>query len=174
MERLYNDEYYIKINKMRTKYLVIYILSLLVAITIETILLVYYSTRPFGTPLETPLLVIILVFGGLFTAFSVIYLTIPFGRVSKYRDILVDLLDNEKTYSDVTVINFDTTLTVKYGVDFYRLNVLEWSETEEDYIERSVLVDNEIKNLNVLVGDILKIETTSNVLTAFEIVSRKP
>ena len=173
MIELYSEELYIKENKRRIKYLLVYLALLFIVIAIETALLVYFATRPFGTPLETPLLIIILSLGGVFTAFSVLYLTIPYGRLKKYCDILCDFLDNEKVTSDVTVINFDYTVTVKYGVDFYRLNLLEWSEIEDDYVERSVLVDNEIKNLDFNSGDILKITTTSNMLIAYEIVSRK-
>ena len=66
-----------------------------------------------------------------------------------------------------------TNLTVKYGVDFYRINVLEWVESEDDYVERTILVDNEVKNLDILAGDIVKVKTTSNMLIGYEIISRK-
>lgn len=173
MINLYSEEDYTKINKLRNKYLLIYIISLIAAVFIEICLLVYYSTRPFGTSLETPLLVIILTFGGLFTAFSVVYLTIPYGRIVRYRDIIIDFLDNEKITSEVTALKYDYNLTVKYGVDFYRLNVLEWSDEEDDYVERSILIDNEIKNLEINEGDILTIVTTSNMLIGYEIINRK-
>ena len=173
MTELYNDEYYLKINVRRIKYLFIYVLLLIFSVALETGLLIYYSTRPFGTPLETPLLIFILTYGGLFTAFSVVYLTIPYGRLKKYRDIVIDFLDNDRIISEATVISIDENLTVKYGVDFYRINLLEWSDTENDYFERSILVDNELKNLDVKIGDILKISTTANMLVAYEIISRK-
>ena len=129
-------------------------------------------TPPFGTPLEKPLLAIILTLGGLFTAFSVVYLTIPYGRIKKYCEVLCDFLDNEKAESDVTILGVDYNLTVKYGVDFYRLNVLEWSTINNDYVERNVLVDNEIKTLNFKKNDIVKIVTTSNMLIGYEVISK--
>ena len=123
----------------------------------------------FSTPLEIPLLIIILSIGALFTVFSVVFLTIPYGRLKKYCEILGDFLDNEKVVSEVTVLGIDKTVTVKYGVDFYRLNVLEWSTIENDYVERSILVDNEIKTLDFKVNDIVKIVTTSNMLIGYEV-----
>lgn len=173
MIQLYSEESFNKINKMRNKYLLWYIFAFIIVLAIEITLIVYYSTRPYGTPLETPLLIIVLTLGGVFTAFSVVFLSIPYGRIVKYRDCVIDFLDNEKVISDVTVLSFDKTLTVKYGVDFYKMNVIEWSEQEDDYVERTVLIDNEIKDLDLLVGDILKISTTSNMLVGYEIISRK-
>lgn len=173
MVELYNEESFNEINKKRNKYLFIYVGLFLLVLAIEIALIVYYSTRPFGTELETPLKITVLVLGGVFAAFSVVYLTIPYGRIVKYRDCVIDFLDNEKITSEVTALNYDTTITVKYGVDFYRLDVLEWSEQEDDYVKRSVLIDNEIKNLDIKEGDILKIQTTSNMLVAYEIISRK-
>jgi hypothetical protein len=173
MVELYNEESYVKENKRRIKYLLVYLALFFVVLAIEITLLIYFSTRPFGTPLETPLLVVILVLGGVFTAFSVVYLTIPYGRIKSYCDILCDFLDNERVTTDATVLNFDYNLTVKYGVDFYRVELLEWSETEDDYVERSVLIDNEIKNLDFKDGDILKITTTGNMLVGYQVISRK-
>ena len=148
MTELYTEQNYIDNNTRRIKYLFIYFTLLAVVLIAEILLLIYFSTRPFGTSLETPLLIIILSIGGVFAAFSVVFFTIPYGRLSKYCNILCDFLDNKRVTSEVTAIKYDENITVKYGVDFYRLNVLEWNETEEEYVERSVLIDNEIKNLD--------------------------
>ena len=172
MTELYTEQNYIDNNTRRIKYLFIYFTLLAVVLIAEILLLIYFSTRPFGTPLETPLLIIILSIGGVFAAFSVVFFTIPYGRLSKYCNILCDFLDNERVTSEVTAIKYDENVTVKYGVDFYRLNVLEWNETEEEYVERSVLIDNEIKNLDIKEGDIVKIVTTSNMLIGYELINR--
>ena len=169
MVNLYSEETYLKENTRRIKYLYLYIAALILVVICETALMIYYATRPFGTPLEIPLLIIILSIGALFTVFSVVFLTIPYGRLKKYCEILGDFLDNEKVVSEVTVLGIDKTVTVKYGVDFYRLNVLEWSTIENDYVERSILVDNEIKTLDFKVNDIVKIVTTSNMLIGYEV-----
>ena len=79
-------------------------------------------------------------------------------------------MNNDSVVTKVTILKvaYDDYST-KYGVDYYHLNVLEWSSIHDDYLERSVLVDREIKTLKVNEGDIIEIETTGNRLIAYEI-----
>ena len=95
-----------------------------------------------------------------------------FARANNYDKFVRDAINGEKIPAEVTVISVDKTLTVKYGVEYFKLNVLEWSQSSDEYVRRTVLVDNEKNDLEFTGGEILNIETYSNVLTAYKRIAK--
>ena len=95
-----------------------------------------------------------------------------FARANNYDKFVRDAINGEKIPAEVTDISVDKTLTVKYGVEYFKLNVLEWSQSSDEYVRRTVLVDNEKNDLEFTGGEILNIETYSNVLTAYKRIAK--
>ena len=48
------------------------------------------------------------------------------------------------------------------------MDVLTWSDGHDDYIKRRILIDKEIKNLDVKEGEIITIVTSLNTLMGYQ------
>ena len=170
MEKFYNEELYNELNKSRVKLRNIYIVLLVVALLLVISGIVYITLLPYNTTTEKVLTAIIITFAVLFSFFSFIYFSIPYARLSSYQKFIYECLHNDTVVTNVTILNVDyNDFSTKYGVDYYHLNVLEWSSVHDDYLERSILVDKEIKVLKVKEGEIIEVETSGNRLIAYEI-----
>ena len=167
MTALYNKTYYNQIKKQKNKLLTIYFILLAIAILFVAGIIVFYALQPYGTDKKTSLMVAMFLITCIFTLFSGVYLSIPYGRVSKYYKFLTNLLYSKKQSFNVTVVSIGGENKTNYGVDFYTLEVLEWSDTQNDYVKHKILVDNEFKNLDVNEGDMLTITTSLNALMEF-------
>ena len=172
MTLLYSEAETQKVTKLRKKLLIIYIIALSAVVLTEAALIIYHATNYYNYPGVKAVRTTVMVIGGVFAAASIIYLCMPYARVHNYEKFVCDAVTGEKIRSEITVISVDKTLTVKYGVEYYKLNVLEWSQSSDEYIRRTVLIDNEKNDLIFNGGEILNIETYSNVLTAYEKVTR--
>lgn len=164
MNYLYEEDYLDKIQIQRKRLLVTYIVLLSVIVVAVVLSIIYYSTRPYKWEYGTLFKTIVIVVAALFVVFSTIFLEIPFGRVNRYYKLIKDLFSNELLKSNVTFISFDDRKINKYGVDFYYINVLEWSDIENDYVERSIMVDKERKVKEFRKGEIFEVYTAGNIL----------
>lgn len=169
---LYDEAVVNSAAKLRKKLLIAYIAAFIAVVLIEAALIIYHATNYYNYDGINTVRAVVMVIGGVFAAASVVYLCMPYARVNNYDKFVRDALNGEKIYSEVTVISVDKTLTVKYGVEYYKLNVLEWSDKSEEYVRRTVLIDNEKSDLSFNGGEILNIETYSNVLTAYKKVTK--
>lgn len=169
---LYDETAVNSAAKLRKKLLTAYIISFAVVLLIEAALIIYHATNYYNYAGIKGVRAAVMTIGGVFAAASVVYLCMPYARANNYDKFVRDALNGEKVCSEVTVISVDKTLTVKYGVEYYKLNVLEWSEESDEYVRRTVLIDNEKGDLDFSGGEILNIETYSNVLTAYKKVSK--
>ncbi len=171
MERLYCQEDLVKVDKQRYNLKVIYITSLIFALVVIVGLTIYRALLPYNTNTEKVLNVIIVILAVIFVVYSFIFLSIPYARVSDYQKFLYNALNNEKIIVKATILEIrENEITTKYGVDYYYIDVLEWSNSRNDYIKRSILVDNEFKNLKINKSTIIDVETAGNMLTAYEIL----
>ncbi len=167
MTNFYTNEYLEKIKRQKNKLLTIYFIILAVCVLIEVVVIGFNAYLPYMHEYKTLLTIILYATGVLFTVFSFLYLQITYGKVSEYYKFVSQTMIKRKTTSSVTVIRIHyQTQTNK--IDYYTIDVLEWSNTENDYVERTVLVDCEFKDLDFKVDEILTITTSSNFLTAYK------
>ena len=74
----------------------------------------------------------------------------------------------KKSTFTATVLSINYEQRSQDGVDFYSMDVLTWSDGHDDYIKRSILIDKEIKNLDVKEGEIITIVTSLNTLMGYQ------
>ena len=168
MTALYNKNYYNQIKKQKTTTLTVYFILLAVAIISLVGIIVFYALQPYGTALKEPLKYSMFALVVVFTLFSGIYLVIVYGRVNKYLQFLNNLSTGKKYNFNVTVISINYgDIRTNYGVDFYTAEVLEWSNSQDDYVKHVILIDCEFKNLDISEGDMLSITTSLNALMEY-------
>ena len=167
MTSLYNKTYLNNIKKQKNKLLALYLILLGVVLLIEAGIIVYYALQPFGNNLTEPLKILMFSIAIVFVLFSGVYLSITYGRVLRYYQFLLNLLYSKKAKLTATVISIGYETKTSAGVDFYTMDVLEWSETQNDYVKHIILIDNEFKNLDINEGDIITITTSLNALMEY-------
>lgn len=168
MVSLYSKDHLKNIQKQKNKCLILYCLLLAVAVVFVGGIIYYYSLQPFASTLETPLKIIMFAFSILFIVFSCVYLEIVFGRVNRYYKHVKNMAIGKKSTFTATVLSINYEQRSQDGVDFYSMDVLTWSDGHDDYIKRSILIDKEIKNLDVKEGEIITIVTSLNTLMGYQ------
>ena len=137
-----------------------------------TVIFVWFLLEPYGTPKKPWLLTLECVLTGLYAIFAYIYLAIRFSRVRRYCVMLYRALNRKPTEGEATFMRFNGEVNVKDGVDFKSMTLVEWSDKEQEYMERYVLLDVEKPRPDFRVGDALIIKTYSNILVGYEITNR--
>lgn len=171
MVHLYNNDDLVKIDKQRFKLKTIYVITLVISLVLVVTGIIFRAFLPYNTQIESVIEVVVMTIAILFTIFSFIYLSIPYSRVKNYYSFIYKALSSERVIVKATIIDIrDNDVTTKYGVDYYYIDVLEWSNSRNDYVKRSVMVDNEFRNLPIKKSSIIDIETMGNMLTAYEIL----
>lgn len=168
MRELYNNEYVNtyskKLKNYKTSYLIIAIFSILAIAGI----LVYYAFEPYGTSLRIPLLVALILIIVSFVTYSFVHFGYTYGVVKKYYEFLVYTVCGKRSVSKVTVLSVLYEPVDKNGFDCYRLVVLEWSSTTDDYVEHTIYIDSQVTVTDLKEGDIVSISTNSNYLLAYK------
>lgn len=141
-------------------------------LAVSVFVFVYFLFEPYGSAKKPWLLTLECVFTGLYAIFSYLYLSIRFSRVRRYKIMLERALNRKPTEGEATFMRFNGEVNVKDGVDFRSMTLVEWSEKEQEYMERYVLLDVEKPRPDFRTGDLLKIKTYSNVLTGYDILNR--
>ena len=167
MINFYTDNYINKTVRQKNKCLAVYFLVAIFLFLIILACIILNAIFPYGYGHRTILLIIICVATVILVTFSFIYLQIIYGKVAGYLNFIGSLLSRKSVVSTATVIRTNAQ-TVSGDIDYYSVDVLEWSNSKEDYVERSVFIDAEFANLNFEKGDILTIETASNYLIAYK------
>ena len=167
MTNFYTQNYIEKVTKQKKKSLVAYfivaaILALIIiaSIVVNSLLPYNYGHRPY-------LLTIVCTATVMLVIYSFLYLQICYGRVAAYLNFLNSLFQRKKITSTATIIRVNGQVN-SGNIDYYTIDILEWSNAEENYIERSLFVDAEFKDLDFKKDEIVTIETASNYLIAYE------
>ncbi len=169
MKYLYSQEDLLALDKQRFKLKFIYRLILILTLIIVATGIIVRSLLPYKAQLVDIIYTIVIIVTILFIIFSFVYLSIPYARVNDYYKFVYNALNSERIEVKATILEIRSNdVTLKYGVDYYYIDVLEWSNARKDYVKRSVLVDNEFKNLNIKKSSIITIQTMGNILTAYE------
>ena len=143
-----------------------------VFIAVAAALFVYFLFEPYGSPKETPLLVTVCTLTGLYAVFAYLFLSIKFSRVRRYCIFLSRVLSRKSVYSEGTFMRTNEETVSKDGVDLKSMILVEWSEKEKDYMERKILLDAEKAVPKLRPGDLLGVNTYSNVLVSYEVLNR--
>ncbi len=171
MKYLYNQHDLLKLDKQRFKLKTIYVTILIITLIVVVGGVIFRSFLPYKSQLKDYVYAIVMSFAVLFVIFSFIYLSIPYARVKDYYNFVYNALNSERIQVKATILEIRTNdVTIKYGVDYYYIDVLEWSNARNDYVKRSILVDNEFRDLKIEKSSIISIETMGNILTAYEIL----
>ncbi len=171
MKYLYSKDDLTKLDKQRFNLKCIYVVFLVIALIVVVGGIIIRSALPYNTEIEDVIYAIVMIVAVLFTIFSFVYLSIPFARVNNYYSFVYNALNSERIIVKATILQIrKNDVTIKYGVDYYYIDVLEWSNARNDYVKRSILVDNEFRNLEIKTQTIIDIETMGNILTAYEIL----
>ncbi len=168
MISLYSKDHLKNTLKQKNKCLILYIIFLAVAVLVDGGIIYFYSLQPFASELQVPLKFTMFGFTALFIIFSCIYLEIIFGRVNRYYKYIKNMAIGKKTTSTVTVLSINNETRTQEGVDFYSIDVLTWSDNHDDYVKHNILIDNEIKSLDILEGEIITIVTSLNTLMGYQ------
>lgn len=169
MRLFYDNQYLDKYFKKRKSLLIIYSIIAFIAVASVVGIIFYYSNLPFMTELRYPLMVAMIVIIFLFTMYSFIFFSITFGRINKYCDYLSYACRGNSETTQVTVLDIYNQTIDYSGNDFFRLNVLIWSELENNFVERIIYVDNEFTLDNVSVGDVITVKIKSSCLLGYEV-----
>lgn len=168
MKELYTNGYVLNIKNKRSKQKTIYFIVLAVAVLIITGIYIYFSTEPYGANSRTPLLIALISVIFLTIVYSFLHFDILYGRLNKYYDFLVCNVLGARETKKVTVLSVSYDTTTKDNLDFYTITVLDWSEIQNDFVERTIYIDSEIEVKDIKEGEIITIQTNSNYLLAYQ------
>jgi hypothetical protein len=168
MREFYTLSYVNNIKNKRSKQRTIYIIVLVIAVLLVTGIYVYFSTEPYGSKSRTPLLIALIAIIFLTIVYSFLHFDILYGKLNKYYDFLVCNALGIRVTKKVTVLSVSFDTVTKDNLDFYSIVVLDWSDTQNDFVERTLYIDCEIKDVDLKEGEIIKIVTNSNYLLAYE------
>ncbi|MBO5851514.1 MAG: hypothetical protein J6R29_04195 [Clostridia bacterium] len=167
MINFYDENYINKIIRQKNKCLAIYLVVAIILFLIIVATIVLNSIFPYNFGHRPILLAILCVVTVVLVVFSFVYLQIVYGKVAGYLNFLGLLTQNLKRTATVTVIRVNAQI-VSGQIDYYSVDVLEWSDIDEDYVERSVFIDAEFANLDFKKDEIITIITASNHLLAYK------
>lgn len=168
MTELYSTSYLDKIKSKKQNLLISYFAILFITLALILTIMIIYSNEPFGTNLRLPFIIVLVIITVAFITYSFIFFTISYGRLKKYYNYLYYALFSKTEITKVTVISVTKEIREVVGVEFYTLNVLTWSNTENDYVERNIYVDCEIGVDNFNKNDVLTVKLNANYLLAYK------
>lgn len=168
MREFYQNDYLSEMFKKRKNLILFYAILTCVVVLLLASIIIFYAQLPYGTRLRLPLMIALIVIVVLFVFYSFMFFNITFGRLNKYCEFLAFACRGNIEISKVTVIDFYNQPIDYSGNDFFRVNVLIWSEIENNYVERLIYVDNEFTLEDVKVGDVLTAKLKSNYLLGYK------
>ncbi len=168
MKEFYSIDYYTKFTKKKKSLLTVYFaIFALVTLLLVTIYLIY-ANEPYGTKLRTPFLIAIISIAVVFIAYSFVFFTITYGRLKKYCFYLYYAVFGNKETAKITVLDYCLQPKDNGGLEFYSLDVLIWSELDQDYVERTIYVDAEFLIDDIKINDIVTVVLNANYLVAYK------
>ncbi len=168
MTNFYNAEYLKKLKSKKTVVLSVVLLIMLVMLLVNVILIINYSTLPYGVGLRPTYIAISCTVTVILVFISAFLFQIMYSPIKNYYNKIVDLLRGNKQSDLVTVLNVDEFKSNKLGIEYKSLTVLVWSDAQNDYIERTILYDANF-DIDVKVNQMANVITCGNVILAYEV-----
>ena len=167
MINFYDENYISKLNRQKRSCLAVYFIVAIFLTLVIVSAIVLNSILPYNFGHRPILLSIVIVATIVLVIFSFIYLQICYRKVADYTNFVIDLSSRRSVTITATIIRVNAQV-VSGVIDYYSVDVLEWSNVENDYVERSVFVDAEINNLEFNKDEIVTFVTASNYLIAYK------
>lgn len=166
----YVKEDFEKAKKQRKQTLTWFFVALGIMIVISAVLIAWYLTLPYKSPVITTVKCIHYPILGVFLVFSFLYLGIKYKRVNRYYKLMKYMEIGLRETSTGSFFEYDETPQEKDGVDFKSLVFLEWNKYKNDFFERKVLVFEEKEFPKFNENDNVRYVTQGNVLVSYEII----
>lgn len=172
MNKIYSPADLDAVKRQRTHCLIFFFAVTAVYLAVAITLFVFYVLEYVGSPRIPYFKAGVYVSTGLYVIFAYIYMSIRFSRVRRYAKLLRLILVRTPTSGTATFMRFNSDLSVKDGVDFKSMTLVEWSDKEKEYMERYILLDAEKPLPDFREGDEISFKTYANILTQYEILHR--
>ncbi|MBQ3572097.1 MAG: hypothetical protein IJA15_04640 [Clostridia bacterium] len=169
MVNVYNSKDYNDAHASKKRILIGFFISLAVVLAITITLFIFYVRAEYDTPLRTPLLLACIFISSVYAIIMFFIFSIKYKRVASYVKMLHDMDVGMRTEGKNAFVRIDSSVTVKDGVDFISIIVLDWSEKKQEYFERNILFDVEKPIPEFKKGDIIKHVTHANILISYEL-----
>lgn len=169
MTDLYTGQEYEAEYKIKKKMLIIWYIMLAVYLIISVIILISFTSLPYGTK-KTVFIYFDIGLSTLFWGYSLFFFNNKYGRIRKYVKMLGYLDTGLKETYDGQFLRFDNTIEVKEGVEFYKMITKEWNEGKQEYFERKVLIDIEKPKPEIAEGLRIRYITQGNILVRYKIL----
>ncbi len=167
MRELYSTKYIEKYKNVKKRMEIRYVLVLIISILAIAGDLVYYALEPYETNLRVPLMLLLFAVTIFIISYSFVFFSLTYRRVRDYFSFLIFLVCGKRTVEKVTVLGVYGDVVDKSGVDSTRIEVLEWSDLANDYVERVIYVDTELEVTDIAEGDIITVATNGSYLLAY-------
>lgn len=169
MVQLYDKDYVLKTKRQRDLLLALFIGVITAFVVGIVAIILIYANEPFNTDKKPLLMGLMLTFAVLCVCFTFLFYMLVYSRVNKYYLFMITTVFCPYKEFKTTVINVLFEPQDYNGIDFYRLLVLEWSEHQNDFVERTILVDAEKSLSGVKKGDIITVRVNANTLLAYKV-----
>ena len=169
MVNVYNSKDYNDAHASKKRILIGFFISLAVVLAITVTLFIFYVRAEYDTPLRTPLLLACIFISSVYAIIMFFIFSIKYKRVASYVKMLHDMDVGMRTEGKNAFVRIDSSVTVKDGVDFISIIVLDWSEKKQEYFERNILFDVEKPLPEFKKGDIIRHVTHANILISYEL-----
>lgn len=167
MTNFYTQNYIDKTLRQKRRCLAVYLTVAIVLSLVIISTIVLNAIFPYNYGHRPILLAILITATVILVLFSFIYLQIVYGKVAAYLNFLGTLLQKISVTSTATVIRVNGQVN-SLEIDYYSIDVLEWSSVKQDYVERTIFIDAEFKNLGLEKNDIITVTTASNYMLAYK------
>lgn len=170
MIKIYSGREYESVIKQRKNSRIIFYVLLGLYIAAFATLFVFFRMEPAEHDSTVKLIKwITILLSALFFIFAYFFIGIRLSRIKHYCNFLSNVQRGMKVKNEGTFVRFSKEKKVKDKVDYYSMTLLEWSNKEQDYLERYVLLDTEKEFPPFQKGDKIYYITVSNVLCEWEI-----
>ncbi len=168
MELLYTSEYLNKIKGQKRLNLIVVLSLIAVMLIINAVLIIVFAGMPFGSGLKPYFILASSVSTVILTFIICMYYQIIYAPIKSYYLKILEILSGKRFNDTVTVLRVNDYPSDKLGVEFTSFDVLVWSDTQNDYVERTVLVDANFK-LDIVENQMVTMVTCGNILLSYEV-----
>ncbi|MBO7215305.1 MAG: hypothetical protein J6V66_07445 [Clostridia bacterium] len=167
MRELYTTKYIQGYKDFKKKLEIRYVIVAIISALLIAGVIFIYSLEPYGTKLRIPFMILMFALTTAFILYSFLFFQCTYGKVRIYYTFLLFSVCGPRRIDKVTVLNVFGETVDKSGIDCSRIVVLEWSDAQNDYVEHTIYIDNEVKVDDIFEGDIITVATNSSCLLAY-------
>lgn len=172
--KIYSEADLAAAKAQKKRMLIVFLSATFVYVAASAVILVFHILEPFDAPApkRTVRLVAECVISAVYITLAFVFISIRYARVRRYCKFLSSVLVRVPTEGIASFMRFNSDVTVKEGVDFKSMTLVEWSDKQNDYLERYVYLDLEKPLPPFKAGDEVRLKTYANVLVAYDILNR--